>query len=281
LAGQFLGIFRVQGMQTITVSQDQIDQMMQAVESGSGHVSLDQLGEVWVDGGQPQPKPATLEAAQAAVDFPIRLPEGITETRTVMLQPATTVKFKLHVDKVNELLDSYGAGKRFSKEVDGKVFEIRMPATVVIGYGQQLGSADSGEGMMSSDTGAGLPDPSGGTIVVQTRGPELVVPSGVNSLELRDVLLNLPFLPQSVRDQLASVQDWQHTLLIPNVEGSTKNITLNGMPAVVMSPKTDPDIPQPDAVPAAIMWHKDGVVFAVAGIGGEPKLLKIAESVAR
>jgi len=280
-AGQFLGIFRIQGFQTVTVTQADMDQMTQALESGSGHVALDQLGDVWVEGGEPQPRKMTLEAAQAAVDFPIRLPRGVEGTRTVLLQPGTTIKFKLHVDKVNALLDSYGAGKTFSKDVDGKVFEVRMPPTVVVGYGDRLDTVPTNRDMESSYSGMSLADPSSGTIVVQTRGPELVVPSGVDALELRDVLLNLPILPDNVRKQLASVQDWQHTLLVPNVEGSSKSITLNGMPAVVLSPRTDPDVPQPSEASSAVMWQQDGVVVAVAGVGGDARLVKIAESVAR
>ena len=281
LAGQFLGIFRIQSFQTVTVTQADMDQMTRAMQAGSGHVALDQLGDVWVEGGEPQARKTSLEAAQTAVDFPIRLPQGVAGTQTVVLQPAMTIKFRFHVDKVNALLDSYGADKTFSKDVDGKVFEVRMPATVVIGYGERGDTVQTNPDMEFSDPGASLLDSTGGTIVVQTRGPELVVPSGVDALQLRDVLLNLPLLPETVRKQLASVQDWQHTLLVPNVEGSTKDITLAGMPAVFLSPKTDPDMPQPVEVPAAIMWQQDGVVVAVAGVGGESKLLKIAESVAR
>ena len=43
----------------------------------------------------------------------------------------------------------------------------------------------------------GQPD---GIYVGQAHSPELVVPDGVDAASLRDVLLNLPFLPQSVRD---------------------------------------------------------------------------------
>ena len=63
------------------------------------------------------------------------------------------------------------------------------------------------------------------------------MPPGVNPLELRDVLLGLPFLPQNVRSQLAGVQDWQNTLLIPNIDGTSREINVAGMAGVIVVPR--------------------------------------------
>jgi hypothetical protein len=287
-AAQVLSIFRVQKIQTLSITQADIESIGKALDKGDSHVSLEQLGDVWIDGkpdfGSEEPTPTTLEKAQAAVDFPIRLPQGVEGTQSVLLQPGYTVKFKLHVDKVNELLHYYGAEKLFSSSVDGKIFEVKMPPTVYVAYGKnKLGFTGPDDGdSMDGDSGDTEPDPfSSEVFTVQTRGPELQVPDGVNPLELRDVLLGLPFIPDNIRTQLAGVSDWQNTLLIPNFSGSTKDITVAGNPGVLITEPSDPDDPESGSpIPAAVMWRQDGVLRALA-TRKQATSLKLAESMAR
>jgi hypothetical protein len=223
------------------------------------------------------------------VDFDIKAPAGLEGTPTVVLQEPMTVKFKLHVDKVNELLESYGATKLFSKSLDGKEFSIHMPATVVMAYPDKVAAKLMGTDGLSADdaeSAAMAGDPSFGIIVAQTRGPQVNVPSGVNPLEIRDVLLGLPFLPEGIRSQLAGVQDWQNTLLIPSVEGTSREITVAGQPGVIISPQPEtfgsgPDSPTPDEMPIVVMWNDNGVMRAVGGVGGEKRILAIAETLAQ
>ena len=308
MAGQLLSIFRVQKIATVSITQDDIAKIGQSLEKGDPHVSLQELGDVWMDGkpnlGSVEPSLTTLAKAQAAVDFPIVVPSGVEGSQSVLVQPGSSVKFKLNVEKVNALLQYYGASQFFSSSLDGKTFEVKMPPTVFIAYGKDpLGFTSSGGDMMSDGPPSVAPDPTSQDVfVVQTRGPELIVPDGVNALEIRDVLLNLPFLPSDLRSQLSGVADWQHTLLIPNLGGSTKEISVAGNPGVLItqpqdpaffrgpssdatgtaSPK-DPDMPPPGdsyKAPIAVMWHQNGILRAVATTD-EAKSLKIAESMAR
>jgi hypothetical protein len=314
LAVQMLEVFRVQKIATVAITSDDLDKIGRALENGDPHVSLEELGDMWIDGsptsGSAEPEGTTLSAAQAGVDFPVRIPSGVDGTRTVLLDPGGSVKFKLHVDKVNELLRYYGATKVFSKSLEGKTFAIKTPPTVYLAYGKDkfepsAATAKESEGTTPSTTF----DPDRDYVfVLQTRGPELVVPSGANPLEIRDVLINLPFLPRSIRDQLAGVSDWQHTLLVPSISGSTRDITVAGHPGVLITvPEgelfaeegnpdavpTDPDAtpPFPDATPSdpdaepleppvAVMWQQDGVLRAVISTS-EKRSLQIAESMVR
>ena len=289
-AGQVLSIFRVQKIATVSITADDLSQIGKSLEKGDSHISLKELGDVWMDGkpdfGDKEPKLTSLSAAQSAVDFRILTPSGVDGTQSVLVQPGMAVRFKLHIDKVNELLRYYGAEKLFSSSLDGKEFEIKMPPTVYLTYGKQkLEFTSNGQDMVpSGDTPVTVsPDPTSQDVfIVQTRGPELVVPSGIDPLEIRDVLLNLPFLPQNMRTQLAGVSDWQNTLLIPSIAGSTRDITVNGNPGVVITPPADPDAPADARASegAAVMWHQDGVLHAV-GSASESTSRKVAESMAR
>jgi len=290
VASQVLGIFRVQRLQTVSISQADLERVGKVLSEGNGSISLDSLGDVDVAGTSTEPSETTLQAAQAAVDFNLLAAPGMEGTPTVVLQQAMTIKFKLHIDKVNGLLESYGSTKLFSKALDGQEFSIHMPATIVMAYPDPSAPRVGGPDTTDPDSlplrdAALYSDPGLGLIVAQTRGPQLSVPAGVDPLEIRDVLLGLPFLPDSVRSQLASVQDWQNTMLIPNVDGATREVTVAGMPGVVMTPRDAAppgiDTPAAEEMPVVVMWNDNGVMRAVGGTGGEARILGVAESIAR
>ncbi len=285
-ASDVLRVFRVERIQTISLSAADLERISSALSGGEGHIDMEGLGEAWVDGVEPEAREVTLEEARAGVDFPVTLPDAsVGSTVAVTLQSAATLKFKLKVAEVNKLLAYYGSERDLPKSLDGKVFEVKIPAVVLATYGQE-------------DPDVGFVNP---VTIGQARSPELIVPDGVNPMELRDVLVSLPLLPEHVRQQLASIDDWQHTLIVPSVGGSAREITIGGVPAVLMKSEetfeaggqtmegaADPDAPagdrstRPDEVapPVTIIWQQDGVVRAVFA-PGEKKAIAIAESMIR
>jgi hypothetical protein len=87
--------------------------------------------------------------------------------------------------------------------------------------------------------------------------PEIVVPEGVNVDKVIDALANLPFLPENIKRQIASVTDWKETLPVPapmepNVE--TKEITIRGNKGILMVEKSGPYF-------ATLGWTENGVMY--------------------
>ncbi len=240
--------------------------------------SLKSLGEAWIESAKEPPKRVTLAAAQAAVDFPVKLPQDATGTPVLTLQPAQSYRFKLNVAAINKLLESYGAQKLLPESVDGKTFAVEIPAVVVASYGQK--PEDYKREVMTGGTPGTAP-----VFVGASHSPQLVVPEGVDAAQLRDVLVNLPFLPAGVRDQLTAMKDWQSTLIIPNVDGTARDIQLDGTPAVLVSPKSAArDLrakmaPLPES--ATIIWNDNGVIRAVGGAISEERAIAMAKSMMR
>ena len=272
-AANLLQVFRVQKVQTVTITQADMQSLAAALKKG-GHVDLKSFGEAWIDGAASKPATVTLAAAQAAVDFPVKLPAGRFGAPTLLLQKAQTYRFKLNVASINEALKSYAVGSALPAVLDGKVFEVRIPAILLAKYPAPAGSAI-----------AGLPKRFDGVYVGQAHGPELVVPNGVDAAALRRVLLDMPFIPQGVRDQLAAVSDWQSTLIVPNIDGTAHDVTINGIKAVVLTPKS----PVRDArakfgpLPenTTVIWNDNGVVRAVGGPIDEGTAIALAKSTMR
>jgi hypothetical protein len=277
-AADLLRVFRVDNVKTVTLTRADLTSIQETLKSGSGHVDLKSLGEAWIEGAKTESTPVTLAQAQASVDFPVVLPAGVPGSPVLTLQPAATYKFKLHVPAINDALKAYGSDRLLPNSLDGQVFTVKVPAVVMARYG-----TDPAGGKKAATAGATAGTPP--VFVGQTRGPELVVPPGVDAMQLRDVLVNLPFLPQTVRDQLAAVTDLQSTLIIPNIDGTARDITIDGTKAVLVSPKSAArDLrakvgPLPDS--ATIIWNQGGVIRAVGGAIDEETVIKMAKSMMR
>jgi hypothetical protein len=282
-AGEILKVFRVQRVQSISLTEQDIQSISESLSSGEGHVDLKELGDVWVDGAQGDSREVTVEEAQAALGFEVRLPAGVEGTRTLMLQAGQTVKFKLNAAKVNEVLAFYGAKTLLPDSVDGKEFTVKVPSVLMATIEKQGAAAK----LVPVDPD----DPSLGTMpaepyitLVQARSPELTVPDGVDPLVLRDVLLNLPFLPQNVRDQLASISDWQHTMIVPNVGGQARDVTIGGVDAVVMTSSYGPDPSAPDAAAqemTSIVWNQGDVIRGLNGMLSEKEATDLVGTMIR
>jgi len=71
-------------------------------------------------------------------------------------------------------------------------------------------------------------------------------------------LLALPILPDDLRTQLASIKDWQNTLVLPEDEGSEK-IDLGGTTAIFNQSKHGY---------SNLIWVDQGILYGLNGIIG-------------
>ena len=60
---------------------------------------------------------------------------------------------------------------------------------------------------------------------------------------------------------MASINDWQHTFILPNIEGSSKDVKVGGAEGVFIS------APEGSAAGSysGLIWQKDGVVYGISG----------------
>lgn len=238
-AAGFLKIFRAEKIETINISQKDL-QEMRKVGHGGGEVNIENFGKFETSEFKPS-EPISFKGAKDAVDFDLALPESVAGYGNAQLtiQYGFTSSFTLDVEKANGLIKSFGGQKLLPATLDGKKFTAKMPTAVIANYPKDTG------GMLT---------------VAQSRSPELILPGGVDEEDVRDVLLSLPILPDNVRTQLEAIKDWRHTLPIPSIEGSSKKVTVNGTEGVFTTPPEE--VQGGDSV---LIWQKDGVISAVTG----------------
>lgn len=255
-ASQFLAIFRVERIQTLTISPGDIQSITKALEKGDAKVDLREFGQVQIEGRQ-SVDTVTFGEAAAAVDFPLlvpeALPEGFVTEPEVRLHSGASVSFTFNVKNINSALKSFGARTLLPDSIDGKTVTLRVPPQVAMVY-------------PGSREGTGL-------AMFQGRSPELEVPPGIDAEGVRQVMLDLPLVPENLRRQLAAIKDWQHTLVIPVPEGAGAEVEVAGTRGVFFS--------EGGHGARTLIWQRDGVIRAISGNLTADQAISLAENLVK
>jgi len=145
------------------------------------------------------------------------------------------------------MLKGLGSGTMLPESLKGKAFSIHMPPGVSMAYVQK----DGRKGFSLSQFGT----------------PEVNVPAGVDAKALRAALLDLPILPDDLRTQLANIEDWQHTMVVPESQGVEK-VNINGTEAVFIQNKHFSNL----------FWVANGVLYQITGLQDRDTAVQIAAS---
>lgn len=260
-AANFLQIFRVNQMTTVPISQRNLEAMVQELREKGGQVNLRELGRIAIDGAkggavtkEAQNWAEAVSVLGRTVAEPAVPPSLGLKRSSLSYGREFTVKFNLNVNKINELLRALGSKKFLPPELNGREFSIRFPGIVEASY---VPGEPTSRYLHLSIMGA----------------PEIRVPAGVNVNELRNVLLELPILPPDLKERLASVRDWQHTLILPNVDGQGREVKIGHTTGLLYQSGNHKDRS------VALVWQQGDLWFILSGAGlTEEQVLAIAQS---
>jgi len=243
-AAELLKIFRVEQIETITLSAADLEQIRSVIGSGNGDINLDNFGKVEVVGnGEYRAEPVSIDVARQKANFPVKELRGLPfayDNSEIMYAEPQQLKFTLDVANTNAVIKTFGGKNLLPDSVDGKTFTIKTPGMVMMNY-------YSGEGPATRYLH-----------IIQTQSPEIIVPDGTDVDSIWKALVDLPVLPENVRKQLLSVQDWQHTMLIPGYEGLTKEVMVNGNQGVfIASPNKDGA--------SSLIWKENDLLYVISG----------------
>lgn len=203
--------FRIQHMVGVGVSADDLASISNVLEHGSPEgdrsFSLAQYGNLTQSGGG-EARSLTWDEAEKQMGAPLLHLENSTAPS---LQPATSLTFNLNVKAVNRLLTRLGSATTLPAEADGKAIRLSIP-----------------DGIATEGALSGKP-----VQLLQFGKPELTVENGIDAETVREAVLGLPVLPDSLRTKLAAIGDWQSTLPVPARDGASKSLRLGGYDAVM------------------------------------------------
>ncbi|MCG0274800.1 MAG: zf-HC2 domain-containing protein [Thermosediminibacteraceae bacterium] len=259
----FLSIFRLSKIEAVKITPEDLEQIKHRLnESGIKEIDLEQLGKVRATGGgfeEVKPEDIALVFEKVAFEYkPLKAPEGF-ELTFVGIEKPQRIEITPKVDGMNQLISALGGTKLLPKELDGKTFVVTSKGIVRQSY--------VNEGVKSREFKS--------FVLSQIGAPEIHVPEGVDLTAVREAVLELPFLPENIRQQLYGIEDWQTTMPIPvdTEHADTEEITVNGKPGLLVK-RTWGD----NAVDYTIIWTEDQTIFVLEGNLPAQELLQIAAS---
>jgi len=239
-AANLLQVFRVEQVDTLTLTPGDMQKIEQAIYNGEGKFDIEDFGSVQSVGESGQFK---IESADlAGLDFPVKTPTLTDESATgYSLQKTQVIEVIPKVERVNEFLETLGSSYKLPAALDGQTCKFTMGDALISTYNEYE--------------------------LIQGPAPEVQVPAGVSVKEVARAMVALPIWPENVRTQLEAVGDWEHTLLIP--DENPKKVSING---------TKADFLDHEAY-RTLIWQEDGMLYMLQSQDkNEADLVAIAES---
>lgn len=240
VADNLLQIFRVNQVSTVTLTAQDVNNLKAALNMGDAEVDLDQFGQMKTIGKQSLQEITSV----AEAPFAVKMPPELVPSK-IYLRDTPDAELTLNVESVNQLLKQLGSNEQLPRELSGKPFRLILPEMVTAAYQDFK--------------------------VIQGRSPEIQTSAGVDIEQIRNAVINLPIWSPEVRTQLTAIQDWQHTLIIPD-DGSNqaREVKVGDQRGVYMSAGSEA---------GQLMWQDNGYLMMVeVNKGGESRAIQIAES---
>ncbi|WP_047152365.1 anti-sigma factor family protein [Aneurinibacillus tyrosinisolvens] len=238
-ANNLLSIFRVNKVELVKLTNSDLRDIETWMVSGEpGTKEIKGIGKMWLDEetqDHHQQNFETVEEAKKAGYTTPKAPKGY-KTENIIIEPKYTLNVQLDTEKANKLLKQMNTGTQFDSKLDGKQFAITVPRSIRTSFT----SASRTDGNPWKDLSYTVVD-----------APQMKVPDNIDLEQVRTTVLSLPFIPENVRQQLAGIQDWQHTLPFPYVEdekNKTREASIQGVKGVVYESEHE----------TFIIWQKDG-----------------------
>lgn len=264
VADDFLNQFRVQKFAAVTIPMDMVSPLQSAMMDSMSEEDKarlkDELGNLGAFDTSFEfdmenlPASMTLEEAEAVfgeIDTPDDLPDGFDDAPNAYVTEAGSASYALDTANAQSMIDALNLPIYSLPDAAAYPtleFGANIPAAAMLEYQDADGKR---------------------VVVGQMISPTLDIPDGVDMDALREDILRFPGLPADLVAQLRAIDDWESTLIIPVPEGAdSENITINGEPGLLIE----------HALGSAVLWEKDGMLFAVIGQVAEDEVREIADS---
>jgi hypothetical protein len=273
LAGELLNLFRVQQVQVVPVDFTGLEQLTgdgtlgnRFTELISSSVNMEQ------EPGEPVQAASAEEASQLA-GFNVRLPAGMTPNQ-INVTSAAAFSMTLDRAKAQALLDEAGRSDLvLPASVDGADISVDIPASVSVAFGTcpRPGSEVSGNTEQST-TESRYPDC---VILAQIPSPNVNAPANLDIEALARIGLEFTGMSPEEAAELTSTVDWTSTLLVPIPRNAEvhEQVSVDGVTGTLIQR------PSGEGPQFALLWVKDGIIYAISGLGtNSEQALEMANS---
>ncbi|MBN1934976.1 MAG: DUF4367 domain-containing protein [Anaerolineae bacterium] len=263
LAANLLALFRVQKIQFVQVDpasipdEDTLETALRALET----MTEDEV-DLEINGGL---REVDLAAARALPDFKTRFPAALSSDLVgeprVTVRPGVHAKMRVDLERVQDLMVELGYGRvDLPQSLDGAEVKIDMGTLVAAMYGA------CGEDATRASC----------TALFQMPAPELSAPDELDIDRLGHTYLQLLGLSESEAERFSQRVDWMTTLVVPMPQMSNLNyqdVSVDGVNGTLIASRYGKGGNE-----YLLTWIKDGIVYALTGVGEAEETIKIANS---
>jgi hypothetical protein len=256
-AGQFLGLFRVQQVAVLPIDTTQLSTLTgnEALGSRIAQLFSDSV-KVTKEPADPQIVADAAEASQLA-GFTVRLPSAEAQPQ-LTVRPGTAFEFTLNRERSQALLDEAGYSHlQLPASLDNAFIQVDIPAGVTAAYGN----------CPTSEHEEGSPGRrfANCVLLVQIPSPTINTPPDLDVIQLAEIGLQLTGMTAEQAREYSQTVDWTSTLVvpIPRNGASYEKISVDGVTGYLIQRPSD------DAPQYALVWVKDGIIYAIGGMGND------------
>jgi hypothetical protein len=259
LADQVLNLFRVEQVTVVPIDFTGMQEL-----TGNGALGK-QISELVSSSITMNTKPGNPVTASDASDasqkagFTVRLPQNATSSR-ISVTGNAAFTFTIDRTKAQALLTEAGRSDLFLPDsIDGAVISVTVPASVQADYGScpDPSTFDSAQrGSMSRQ----YPDC---VILSEIPSPTVKAPANVDVAQLAQIGLEFTGMTSDQAAAFTKSVDWTSTLVVPvPINAATyQQLTVDGVTGTLVQRPAD------DAPQFVLLWVKNGIVYAIGGLG--------------
>ncbi len=274
LADQLLNLFRVQQVVTVPVDFTGIQNLSGNSAIGS---QLSSLISSSVTMEQKPGKPVNAaDASQASqmAGFTVRLPQGMTPSR-ISVENAAAFSFKVDRAKAQALLNEAGRSDLvLPASIDGANVSIKIPASISAAFGTcpDPSAQSNGRPLDGGSVGRRFPDC---TLLAEIPSPVVSAPEDFNISQLAQIGLEFTGMSRDQAEAFTKTIDWTSTLVvpIPRNAATSEQVNVDGVKGTLIQRPAD------DAPQFVLLWVKNGIIYAISGLGTDSaKAIQMANS---
>jgi hypothetical protein len=256
-AGDLLALFRVKRITVVSIDSTRLTDLLGGTTLGK------QVGQLLSDSVKVTREPtkpqvaASVSQASRRVGFTVRLPANRSDAPYLTVEGGSAFEFVVNRARAQNLIDQAGGkGLQLPAAVDGALVKVDIPLGVSAAYGDCPKLDQSQKGMMARRMADCV-------LLAEIPSPTVDVPSNVDVRQLAEIGLQLAGMNADQARAYSKTVDWTTTLVvpIPRNAASYKPVSVDGVTGYLIQRPSD------DAPEYALIWVKDGIIYAIGGYG--------------
>ena len=222
--------------------------------------------------GDPRPAANAAEANKLA-GFAVRLPTNRSDAPQLSVQDGAAFQLIVNRARAQAMLNDAGASNLIlPASIDGALIKVSIPAAITAGYGQCPKLTKDALEASANDSSARTM--LNCIVLTEIPSPTIDAPPDLDIAQLAELGLQFTGMTKEQARAYAQTVDWTSTLVVPIPRNAAqyKPITVDGANGYLIQRPLD-DHPQ-----YAIIWVKQGIIYALSGFGDATTALGMANS---